>query len=57
VIARKIKGDQITTISDEIKQLILEETGTGAAPDDSEIQVDVQIDQILEETLTGKISR
>jgi len=55
VIARKTKGDQITTISDEIKQLILEETGTGAAPDNSEIQVDVQIDQILEETLTGKI--
>jgi hypothetical protein len=57
VISRKIKGGDTTTISDETTQLTLEETGTGAAPEDSEIQVDTRIDQVLEETLSGKVGQ
>ncbi len=54
VIARKFKGKEVTLLSDETKQVVLEETGVGVAPEDLGIQVDVTIESVVEQTLSEK---
>jgi hypothetical protein len=54
VVARQIKNGESTLISDKTEQLTLEETGSGAAPADGELQVDVTIDSIVQQTLSEK---
>jgi hypothetical protein len=54
VIARKFKGKEVTLISDETKQVVLEETGVGVAPEDLGVQVDVTIESVVEQTLSEK---
>jgi hypothetical protein len=54
VVARQIKNGETTLISDKTEQLTLEETGSGAAPADGELQVDVTIESVVEQTLSEK---
>lgn len=54
VIARKFKGKEVTLLSDETKQVVLEETGVGVAPEDLGVQVDVTIESVVEQTLSEK---
>lgn len=54
VVARQIKNGESTLISDKTEQLTLEETGSGAASSDGELQVDVTIDSIVQQTLSEK---
>jgi hypothetical protein len=54
VVARQIKNGDSTLISDKTKQLTLEEKGSGAAPADGELRVDVTIDSIVQQTLSEK---
>lgn len=51
VIARRVKDGQVTLISDKIEQLIIEETGVGAPPDSLELEVEVHIESIIEQSL------
>jgi outer membrane protein FlgP len=51
VIAKRVKDGQVTLISDKIEQLIVEETGVGAPPDNMDLEVEVHIESIIEQSL------
>jgi len=54
VVTRQFKNGESTLISDKTEELTLEETGSGTATDGEEVQVDVTIDNIVEQTLSEK---
>jgi hypothetical protein len=54
VVARQLKNGESTLISDKMEQMTIQETGSGAAPANGEIQIDVTINSIVQQTLSEK---
>jgi hypothetical protein len=51
VIAKRVKDGEVTLLSDKIEQLVVEETGVGAPPENLGVEIEVHIESIIEESL------